>query len=152
MLELPPEIQERPQDVATVVGTDVEMVCKVFGAPHPEVKWLKDGQELTGGRYQIGEDGTMVIKNVGFTDAGTYLCLATSRLGEDSAEGTLVVKERTRITQGPEDYQVVAGNSATFRCTADVDSTLDLNIGWLADGVAINFDIEPRRVPAQSAA
>ncbi|XP_037068395.1 neuroglian-like isoform X3 [Pollicipes pollicipes] len=147
VLELPPEIQEKPQDVAAVVGTDVKMVCKVFGAPHPEVKWLSVGdnrQELTGGRYQIGDDGTMTIKSVTFPDAGTYMCLATSKLGEDSANGTLVVKERTRITQGPEDYQVVAGNSATFRCTAAVDSTLDVSIGWLADGVPINFDIEPR--------
>ena len=52
--------------------------------------------------------------------------------------------EPTKITQGPEDYQVVAGNSATFRCTATVDPTLELSIDWLADGVPINFDIEPR--------
>ena len=52
--------------------------------------------------------------------------------------------ESTKITQGPEDYQVVAGDAATFRCTATVDPTLELSIDWLADGVPINFDIEPR--------
>ncbi|XP_043247428.1 neuroglian-like [Amphibalanus amphitrite] len=147
VLELPPEIVKRPQDVATVQGTDVEMVCEVFGAPLPEVKWLyggEDGDERTGGRFQTAPDGTLTIKRVSSSDAGTYMCLATSRLGSDQAEGTLVVKEPTKITQGPEDYQVVAGNSATFRCTATVDPTLELSIDWLADGVPINFETEPR--------
>ena len=41
---------------------------------------------------------------------------------------------------------MVAGDAATFRCTATVDPTLELSIDWLADGVPINFDIEPRSV------
>ena len=65
VLELPPEIVERPQDTATVQGTDVELTCKVFGAPRPEVKWLyggEDGDERTGGRFQTAEDGTLTIR------------------------------------------------------------------------------------------
>lgn len=65
VLELPPEIVDRPEDVATVQGTDVQMVCSVLGAPKPEVKWLyggEEGDERTGGRFQTVPDGTLTIK------------------------------------------------------------------------------------------
>ncbi|RZF34251.1 hypothetical protein LSTR_LSTR015770 [Laodelphax striatellus] len=48
----------------------------------------------------------------------------------------------------PEDYEVPAGNTATFRCTAVSDSTLDLSSSWLNNGNEIDFDAEPRFVKA----
>lgn len=46
----------------------------------------------------------------------------------------------------PEDYEVIAGTTATFHCTATVDRSLRLNIDWLAKNEPINFDTEPRFV------
>ena len=79
-----------------------------------------------------------------FFDAGEYLCNATNKFGFQAAKGSLIVKERTRITAGPQDYEVEAGDSATFRCNAVHDSDLALRIQWLKDGEIIDFGIEPR--------
>ncbi|KAA0202421.1 hypothetical protein HAZT_HAZT000084 [Hyalella azteca] len=81
---------------------------------------------------------------VGFADAGKYKCLAENKFGTEEAEGSLVVKDRTKITEKPQDYEVRAGDAATFRCNAVSDPDLNLSIDWLTDGKKIDFETEPR--------
>ncbi|XP_058814203.1 neuroglian isoform X1 [Topomyia yanbarensis] len=146
VLALAPEITEPPKLEYTVDRRNVTMTCRVFGAPKPEVKWIRNGRELTGGRYQILETGDLFIRGVEFSDAGEYTCNAINKLGEKSASGELVVKEHTKIIDEPQDYEVVAGTQATFRCNAVADSSLGLTIEWLTDGVPIDFETQPRFV------
>ncbi|XP_014218547.1 neuroglian isoform X2 [Copidosoma floridanum] len=143
---LEPEILQPPMDEATVDGKTIRLTCHVFGAPKPEVKWLRNGQELTGGRYKILETGDLEIEDVLFSDAGEYQCHASNKLGKVNASGLLAVKEHTKITDVPEDYEVKAGDMATFRCNAVTDSTLKLKIDWLSKGEPIIFGAEPRFV------
>ncbi|RVE47837.1 hypothetical protein evm_007468 [Chilo suppressalis] len=89
-------------------------------------------------------DGDLVIRDVSFTDVGTYRCYANNKFGEKSAFGSLTVKKRTMITDKPETYEVPAGSSATFRCNAHADESLPLEIIWLVDGRRIDFDSQPR--------
>ncbi|CAG0896608.1 unnamed protein product, partial [Cyprideis torosa] len=145
VLALPPDITNPPSDARTVSGETVTLSCRTFGAPKPLVKWVKGtGQELTGGRFNITGEGDLVISNVIFTDAGEYTCHASNKFGHANASGSLVVKEQTRITRGPEDYEVAAGTTATFRCTANSDPSLPLTIDWLKNGQRIDFEQEPR--------
>lgn len=146
VLALPPEITDPPRKEAIVDGRTVTLTCRVFGAPKPEVKWIRNGLELTGGRYKVQENGDLLIIDVGFADAGDYTCHAENKFGVKEANGTLIVKEHTRITDEPQDYEVAAGSPATFRCNAVADSSLDLEIKWLSDGEEIDFENEPRFV------
>ncbi|XP_015587223.1 neuroglian isoform X2 [Cephus cinctus] len=146
VLALEPEITQPPTEEATVDGKTVRLTCRVFGAPKPEVKWIRNGQALTGGRYKTLESGDLEIENVIFLDSGNYICHASNKFGEVEASGSLIVKERTRITDEPEDYEVEAGSTATFRCNAVTDSSLTLNIQWLSNGEPIDFYSEPRFV------
>ena len=57
--------------------------------------------------------------------------------------------ERTTIRDGPEDYEVAAGQTATFRCNAVADSSLNLTIDWLHEGEVIDFEQQPRFVQSQ---
>lgn len=52
--------------------------------------------------------------------------------------------ERTVITDKPEHYEVAAGSSATFRCNANTDELLHLEMIWLNDGQQIDFENQPR--------
>ena len=62
---MPPEITEPPQaDKETVDGKTVELTCRTFGAPKPIVKWFHDNDELTGGRFELKENGDLRIKYV----------------------------------------------------------------------------------------
>jgi len=151
VLALAPDIEETPTDLATVNGQSIELTCKVFGSPKPEVKWIRDGLELTGGRYTVADIGNLHIRDVTFTDAGVYSCHAQNNLGVANASGTLIVKERTLIRDGPEDYEVAAGQTATFRCNAVADSSLNLTIDWLHADQLIDFEQEPRFVQSLDA-
>ncbi|XP_012258678.2 neuroglian isoform X2 [Athalia rosae] len=146
VLALEPEITQPPTNEATVNGRTIRITCRVFGAPKPEVKWIRNGLELTGGRYNTLESGDLEIKNVDFLDAGSYTCFASNKFGSVDASGNLVVKEHTTITDRPEDYEVAAGSTATFRCNAVTDSSLTLAIDWLSNGEPIDFELEPRFV------
>ncbi|XP_015125416.1 neuroglian isoform X2 [Diachasma alloeum] len=141
---LEPKITEPPENGATVDGETVTMICKVFGAPKPEVKWIRNGLELTGGRYKTLETGDLEITNVNFGDAGTYTCHAANKFGQVEASAALVVKEHTKIIETPEDYEVVAGETATFRCNAVADSSLTLQIDWLRNDEVLDTETEPR--------
>ncbi|XP_076060460.1 neuroglian isoform X2 [Oratosquilla oratoria] len=146
VLALPPEIRRPPMDVSTVNGKQVNMTCEVFGAPTPRISWTRNGQELTGGLFQTTEEGDLIISSVSFTDAGNYTCHARNKFGTQEAHGSLVVKDHTKITEKPQNYEVAAGRTATFRCNAVADPDLELNIHWLTDGQKIDFDREPRFV------
>ncbi|KAF4518843.1 hypothetical protein B566_EDAN006694 [Ephemera danica] len=146
VLALAPEITDPPRDTSTVDGKTVTLTCRVFGAPKPQVKWVRAGVELTGGRYTILENGDLQIKDTTFFDAGEYNCHAVNKFGSADAQGSLTVKEHTKITDLPEDYEVAAGTTATFRCNAVSDSSLKLNIGWMNENQPIDFEAEPRFV------
>ncbi|GAB6021405.1 hypothetical protein CHUAL_004014 [Chamberlinius hualienensis] len=148
VLSLEPEITLPPEaSYETVDGFTATLRCRVFGAPQPEVKWLRNGKELTGGRYKIQQNGDLEVRGAQFADSGRYKCTARNKLGyvESPEElGQFDVRERTRITAEPEDYEVAAGNSATFRCSAVQDVNLKLEIDWLANDQLIDFDGDPR--------
>jgi hypothetical protein len=61
---LPPEIIDPPRNEATVDGRTVSLICHVFGAPKPLVKWIRGGVELTGGRYSVLDNGGLEIRYI----------------------------------------------------------------------------------------
>ncbi|CAH0562169.1 unnamed protein product [Brassicogethes aeneus] len=146
VLALAPEITEAPRDTDAVDNQYVNMTCKVLGAPKPNVKWIHNGKELTGGKYVIMENGDLFIKKVQFDDSGNYTCFAENKLGNTSANAKLTIKAHTYITDDPEDYEVEAGTIATFRCNAVADESLNLEILWLKNDEQIDFEGEPRFV------
>lgn len=68
----------------------------------------------------------LFYRDVKFFDSGDYLCNATNKFGWQSASGSLVVKEHTRITGKPQDYEVEAGDTATFRWAFEANSHVGL--------------------------
>lgn len=93
---------------------DVVIRCEAFGKPAPAYKWLRDGIQLVGSRYQ--QTGN-TLRIVGLTrhDAGTYTCWAENTSGWKDAVFHL------NVLVGPvvpliEDVRVVEGNKAVLRC------------------------------------
>lgn len=144
VIALPPEFIDKPDEVTeTVITANVLIKCKVFGAPKPEIKWMRNGISLTGGRYEILPDG-LRINDVTGNDQGEYECKAKNRFGEDQAKGRLEVKQKTRITESPTNIEVQAGKTAVFRCNADADPSLVLEIIWSFKNVEIDFSLNQR--------
>ena len=84
----PPDVQVRP-------GQQLTIACGAEGRPDPEIAWDVDGQSIvTGERYNVGSDGSLVISSVQREDEGSYTCTATNTNGDDRATIDVVVPGR----------------------------------------------------------
>lgn len=94
-----PVIMEGPEDVEVQLGETAVFRCRVAGDPQPNVKWMRDSNEVSDDdeRYFIEEDGSLVISDVSESDAGQYECVAHNDMGETKSRSarTLVVMSPT---------------------------------------------------------
>lgn len=84
---MPPSIQPGPKVMKVQVGHPVELPCMVSGVPEPTLTWTRDGL-----RYPVSGDGSLVLRDVGLDDEGTYTCTATNTAGKDEARVQLHVQ------------------------------------------------------------
>uniref|UniRef100_A0A7N9AZV4 Fibroblast growth factor receptor n=1 Tax=Mastacembelus armatus TaxID=205130 RepID=A0A7N9AZV4_9TELE len=105
-----------PANQTTVVGSDVEFVCRVFSDPLPHIQWLK---HITVNGSREGPDGlpyvlvlkvcvnttdkemqVLTLRNVSLEDAGEYTCLAGNSIGVSHHSAWLTVVEGTERRSG----------------------------------------------------
>lgn len=57
------------------------------GVPEPTLSWTRDRKG-----YPASGDGSLVLRDVGLDDEGTYTCTATNAAGKDEAQVQLLVQ------------------------------------------------------------
>ncbi|KAM6962600.1 hemicentin-1 [Aplochiton taeniatus] len=94
-----PSIQPGPRVMKVQVGHPVELPCVVRGTPEPSLTWLKDSAALLldGAQYRIAADGSLVLSQVGLSDEGVYMCVASNIAGRDEASVQLLVQVPPRV-------------------------------------------------------
>lgn len=92
-----------PKDLKVNFGGAAIFTCQVNGDPLPEIKWMKDSQEISfyDQKFQLLEDGTLKIDNTIEDDEGFYECVAKSPMGETKSNSAkMVVTNEAGITGG----------------------------------------------------
>ncbi|XP_013872418.1 neuronal cell adhesion molecule a isoform X2 [Austrofundulus limnaeus] len=90
-------ILKQPEYSVVQRGMSAVFECKVKHdrTLTPTITWLKDGRELPqDSRFVVGKEG-LTIDDVTEDDEGTYTCVTTTILDEDSASARLTVVEAT---------------------------------------------------------
>ncbi|VDD77025.1 unnamed protein product [Mesocestoides corti] len=147
VLREPPYIYEGPpKNLRQAEGPPVLLPCRSYSAPKALVSWRKDGRPINGGRYQVQENGDLIIESGRVADTGLYECTATNPFGVTKASGSLAVRRRTRVTLAPIETWVYEGQLVKFVCTADTDpyELPNLKVEWYKDDNLIDPLVTPR--------
>ncbi|CAH2103852.1 unnamed protein product [Euphydryas editha] len=79
-----PEIKSNPEDVVVNFGEDAMFTCNATGEPTPEIIWYRDSSVLPidNSRYEIMNNGTLMIHNADVNDVAVFECKAKNPAGE----------------------------------------------------------------------
>ncbi|XP_071320940.1 matrix-remodeling-associated protein 5 [Trachinotus anak] len=83
----PPKIQDRDQKIVRVFyGETVTLRCNTKGEPKPVKTWISPTNRVISpelDKYQVLDDGTLVVQKVQRFDGGNYTCIARNSAGQD---------------------------------------------------------------------
>ncbi|XP_035536454.1 immunoglobulin superfamily member 10 [Morone saxatilis] len=121
-----PYILTRPRGVIrSVSGDPLFLHCLSDGSPRPRIYWtIPGGHTLTRpqvlGRYQLLENGTLVIQDTTLHDRGNYICRARNDAGEAVLTvPVVIIAYPPRITAGPPpNVKAVTGTPIHLNCAA----------------------------------
>ena len=96
---VPPQFISSPQNVTVIEEQNVNLTldCTVYGNPTPDVKWTKDGHDISENqRINVsdfkGNTSSLTITNIVRGDEGQYRCMANNSVNTTtSAPGKLIV-------------------------------------------------------------
>uniref|UniRef100_A0A3P8RLP4 Ig-like domain-containing protein n=1 Tax=Amphiprion percula TaxID=161767 RepID=A0A3P8RLP4_AMPPE len=83
----PPQVQGKDQRTVRVFyGETVTLGCNTKGEPLPLITWISPTNKVISpalDKYQILDDGTLVVQKAQRFDGGNYTCMARNSAGQD---------------------------------------------------------------------
>ena len=124
-----PAIATQPQSQTVVVGASVTFTADVTGSPTPTFQWRKGGIDITG-----ATSATLTLTNAQFTDAASYIIVATNTLGTATSSAAVLTVNPAppTITAQPQDCTIATGSTVVFSVAA---TGTGLTYQWAKDGV-----------------
>lgn len=142
LVAAPPQWQEEPQDVSSVMGATNSIHCLATGSPVPNIIWKKitnPSREVTEAvpKELVMHNGTMVIKEISERDAGIYECEAENGIQPS-------IKKRITVSifvpaRFEEKFTVVTarkGESSKLRCEAIGDQPV--SVVWSKEDIKLS--------------
>ncbi|KAG7265216.1 hypothetical protein CRUP_009103 [Coryphaenoides rupestris] len=145
LVQVPPvvEVLEPPFNSPLqerVANQRIAFPCPAKGLPKPVIRWLRNGQELTGSEpgVSILEDGTLLLlSSVSPLDNGEYSCTAANDAGSTEKKYQLKVNVPPvfRGDDLPGNVSVVLSQPTSLSC--DVTGSPTPFITWYKDGKVV---------------
>ncbi|XP_076878588.1 matrix-remodeling-associated protein 5 [Brachyhypopomus gauderio] len=133
----PPQISSKEQaSLWAPLGQSVQMKCDATGEPPPTIIWISPNNEMitsSSVKYQVLNDGTLIIKKVALSDQGKYACVARNSAGDDIKNLKLQVELREPHINGKRgrtDSKVLAVSYQTLLLHCTAEGTPEPQIMW----------------------
>nr|XP_046238517.1 immunoglobulin superfamily member 10 [Scatophagus argus]XP_046238518.1 immunoglobulin superfamily member 10 [Scatophagus argus] len=121
----PPQIQDKDQKIVRVFyGETVTLRCNTKGESMPVITWISPTNRVISpalDKYQVLDDGTLVVQKVQRFDGGNYTCMARNNAGQDHKVIRLEVLVTSPTISG------LSGNANTIKVTAVQDQQIFLD-------------------------
>uniref|UniRef100_A0A665TEZ5 Ig-like domain-containing protein n=1 Tax=Echeneis naucrates TaxID=173247 RepID=A0A665TEZ5_ECHNA len=99
-----PKIKLKSQFLMRVkFGESATLSCQATGEPIPRITWISPRSDvipMSSERFQIMDDGTLVVKKVRLADEGKYTCVARNSAGDDVKNMKLEVEPEEPFING----------------------------------------------------
>uniref|UniRef100_A0A8C7JTX3 Hemicentin 1 n=1 Tax=Oncorhynchus kisutch TaxID=8019 RepID=A0A8C7JTX3_ONCKI len=117
-VQIPPSIRRGESEVSVVENSQAQIACVAEGVPQPTLSWEKEGTPLsdTSGEYTILPSGELVIDIAQPDDEGSYTCVATNTVGQDSQTVRLSVHTQPAFTELLADMALNKGERLVMAC------------------------------------
>ncbi|XP_030626728.1 hemicentin-1 [Chanos chanos] len=117
-VQIPPSIRGGESEMSVVENTQALLSCVAEGVPQPTLSWEKEGTALTDttGEYTILPSGELIIDSAQPEDSGSYTCIATNSVGQDSRTITLSVHTHPAFTELLGDVSLNKGERLLLTC------------------------------------
>lgn len=93
---IPPSFIKPLVDMQEILGSFVQICCKISGSLPISVEWQKNGTKISSGiKHKLIQQDNAVsleIEQLEMSDTGTYSCKLSNRAGSCQSSGTLAVK------------------------------------------------------------
>ena len=131
-----------PQDLIVSKGSNVTMKCEADGYPKPSIKWNLNGTTLAESDKYIIQNatGNLLILNADPSDEGSYSCVARNH-GQDRKYGSLIVKSKTEIINGPRAQSVQVFTTVVMNCSVVSDLSEKLTVMWKKNNVDLGQSV-----------
>ncbi|XP_054650667.1 immunoglobulin superfamily member 10 isoform X2 [Dunckerocampus dactyliophorus] len=131
-------------------GDQLKLDCSAKGDPKPRIMWRLPSETVVdqwhgmGSRFQVLENGTLIINSVIDKDAGDYHCVAKSATGDDQQLMRVKVsmkpaKIEHKLSSGKK--KVFYGNDLKVDCKASGAPKPEISWG-LPDGTLVNSALQ----------
>ncbi|KAL7859348.1 hypothetical protein SRHO_G00144950 [Serrasalmus rhombeus] len=132
-VETPPYTTTLPDDVAVRVGEVIRLQCLAHGTPPLRYEWSKVDGSLPATAEQQG--GDLQINLASPSDAGTYRCVASNKVGRSEALAKVSVRSPLSVRVSPQVDVKALGSAVEFTCSANGGPEIKLE--WLKEGGAL---------------
>ncbi|KAM7000708.1 matrix-remodeling-associated protein 5 [Tautogolabrus adspersus] len=99
-----PKIRSKIPSVVTVkLGESAKFSCQATGEPTPTIMWISPGNNvipISSGKFQIMDDGMLVVKKTSLAEEGKYACIARNVAGDDVKNMKLEVEPQEPFING----------------------------------------------------
>ncbi|XP_042629056.1 neural cell adhesion molecule 1-A-like isoform X2 [Cyprinus carpio] len=116
----PPTVLINQEGIQVSAGpnTTVSIACLVKGVPTPNISWILPSPS-DDSRYKFNSDKSeLTISAVTRSDFGEYVCIATNKIGENSATFILEVSEHPTVVLDQTKLTVIPGETGSVICNA----------------------------------
>lgn len=125
------------EDVEANEGETVSMTVKVKGLPEPEVKFLKDGRDVSAEatvvvKKEIDDIYILEIENIRIIMSGEYQCHIKNKAGEAISNGTVIVNSKPKFVKDLEDKDSWVNENVVLEVVVTGSPTPEIT--WFKDG------------------